>query len=152
MERDSAESKLTSMNEGWEELATTTHQDHVIAHVIGTTVLGHFVFDEIAHLLLDIGFIWIIHLDGQMHLLTHPLVVDELEMDHLAKAEIKSDIGLLMNSRQDGLKRIIPNNRLFEISEALFYGKGEERRLEIRGENELLLVETSLRTREILIS
>lgn len=38
---------------GWEEIETTTHQDHVIKHVICATVLGWFVANEIVHLLLE---------------------------------------------------------------------------------------------------
>ena len=54
----------------WSAKDTTTHQDHVIAHVLGATWLGHFIEDEALYVLLDIGFIWMIYLDGEMGLLT----------------------------------------------------------------------------------
>ena len=53
----------------WIASETTKHQDHVIAHVLGATVLGWFIAGEAAHLLLDIGFLWTIYLDGEMNLL-----------------------------------------------------------------------------------
>ena len=34
----------------WSEKDTTTHQDHVIAHVLGATVLGYFILDEALYL------------------------------------------------------------------------------------------------------
>lgn len=44
------------MDETWEPAETNTHQDHVIAHVIGSTVLGYLILADAIHLLLDIGF------------------------------------------------------------------------------------------------
>jgi hypothetical protein len=46
----------------WTAAETDTHQDHVIAHIIGATPLGYFVWDETAYIVLDIGFIWNIYL------------------------------------------------------------------------------------------
>src|SRR5687768_17488456 len=65
----------------WEPAETNTHQDHVIAHVIGASVLGHFVWDETAYLLLDIGFMWNIYLDGEMGLVPQTLALAELRAD-----------------------------------------------------------------------
>lgn len=65
----------------WHPAETNTHQDHVIAHVIGASVLSHFVWDETAYLLLDIGFIWNIYLDGEMGLVPEALALAELEID-----------------------------------------------------------------------
>src|SRR6185369_3222197 len=62
----------------WTPAATNTHQDHVIAHVIGATPLGHFIWDETAYLLLDIGFVWNIYLDMEMGLVPQSLAVTEL--------------------------------------------------------------------------
>ena len=62
----------------WRPAETNTHQDHVIAHVIGASVLGHFVWDETAYLSLDIGFIWHIYLDGEMGLVPETLAWSEL--------------------------------------------------------------------------
>src|SRR4029078_4763742 len=62
----------------WTAAETNTHQDHVIAHVIGATPLGHFIWDETAYLLLDIGFVWDIYLDMEMGLVPQALAVAEL--------------------------------------------------------------------------
>ena len=48
------------MINAWTPRDTTTNQDHVIAHVLGATFLGYFVFEEALYVLLDIGFIWTI--------------------------------------------------------------------------------------------
>ena len=65
----------------WTPLETNTHQDHVIAHVIGATPLGHFIWDETAFILLDIGFIWNIYLDLEMGLVPHSVAIAELDAD-----------------------------------------------------------------------
>ena len=63
----------------WTAAETNTHQDHVIAHVIGATVLGHFIWDETAYLLLDIGFVWNIYLDMEMGLVPQTVAIRELD-------------------------------------------------------------------------
>lgn len=65
----------------WTPAETNTHQDHVIAHVIGASVLSYFVWDETAYLLLDIGFIWNVYLDAEMGLVPEALALAELEID-----------------------------------------------------------------------
>src|SRR2546425_8700615 len=94
----------------WSPLETTTHQEHVIKHVIGTTVLGWFVAGEAAHLLLDIGFLWTIYLDTEMNLLPQGVAITELDSEELSsadKAELSFDAQLLLNEGRDasGLKR-----------------------------------------------
>src|SRR5712691_9337752 len=84
----------------WSSSETTTHQDHVIAHVIGATVLGWIVADEAAHLLLDIGFLWTIYLDGEMNLLPQGVAITELDSDELTsadKTELAFDAQLLLD-------------------------------------------------------
>lgn len=63
------------MTNTWTPRDTTTHQDHIIAHIVGATVLGYFVFEEALYVLLDIGFVWTIFLDGEMTLLPHPVAI-----------------------------------------------------------------------------
>jgi len=65
----------------WRPAETNTHQDHVIAHVIGASVLSYFLWDETAYLQLDIGFIWNIYLDGEMGLMPEALALAELNVD-----------------------------------------------------------------------
>src|ERR1044072_4943119 len=72
----------------WTAAETNTHQDHVIAHVIGATPLGHFIWDETAYIVLDIGFIWNIYLDMEMGLVPHGLAISELEADDETKREL----------------------------------------------------------------
>ena len=64
----------------WKPAETNTHQDHVIAHVIGASVLRYLVWDETAYLLLDIGFIWNIYLDAEMGLMPETLALAELNV------------------------------------------------------------------------
>lgn len=96
----------------WTEIETTTHQDHVIKHVIGATVLGWVIAGEAAHLLLDIGFLWTIYLDGEMNLLPQGVAVSELEGDDVSAAdrtELSFDADLLLSEGRhaEGLKRFI---------------------------------------------
>ena len=80
----------------WTPLETNTHQDHVIAHVIGATPLGHFVWDETAFILLDIGFIWNVYLDLEMGLVPQTVAIAELEADEVVKSELRSDADRLL--------------------------------------------------------
>ncbi len=92
---------MTDVN-GWATADTTTHQDHVIAHVVGATVLGHLIWDETAYLLLDIGFIWNVYLDGEMGLVPHPVAVAELEINDEMRREVQADVELLLgDGRED---------------------------------------------------
>ncbi len=137
----------------WAPQDTTTHQDHVIAHVLGATVLGYFVFDEALYILLDIGFVWTIFLDGEMTLLPHPVAVGELEIDETAKEHIKADIDLLLsdNSCAEKLLRVTPPPIHFQITDVSFFADGEQRRLVLAGEQASLTIETSLITAEIQV-
>src|SRR6266849_2280842 len=134
--------------ETWTPLETTTHQDHVIAHVLGATVLGWFIAGEAAHLLLDIGFLWTIYLDGEMNLLPQGVAIPEMDADDLTsadKTEVAFDAQLLLSEGRDavGLKRFIaaPVECLIVAVEAL--GANSARRIIIRGEVANIKVETS---------
>src|ERR1044072_9559199 len=88
----------------WIEQQTSTHQDHVIKPGVGATVLGWAVAGEAAHLLLDIGFLWTIYLDGEMNLLPQGVAIAELDGDDVSAAdrtELAFDADLLM-SEGDG--------------------------------------------------
>jgi hypothetical protein len=137
----------------WEPNETTTHQDHVIAHVLGATFLGYFVFDEALYILLDIGFIWTIFVDGEMGLLPHPVAVSELEIDDLAKAQIKADIDLLLGNDPSAgqLLRLKPTPVQCQIKDVSFFAAGEQRRLLITGEEANLAIETSVATGEVVV-
>ena len=137
----------------WEPSETTTHQDHVITHVLGATFLGYFIFEEALYVLLDIGFIWIIFLDGEMGLLPHPVAVSELEIDDSAREQIKTDIDLLLGNEASAgkLLRLKPPPVQCQIKDVTFFAAGEQRRLMITGEEANLAIETSLATAEVLV-
>src|SRR5918992_4911360 len=96
----------------WTEAETSTHQDHVIKHVIGATVLGWTIAGEAAHLLLGMGFLWTIYLDGEMNLLPQGVAIAELDGDDVNsadRAELAFDADLLLAEGRDAteLKRFI---------------------------------------------
>ena len=111
----------------WTTAETNTHQDHVIAHVIGATVLGHFIWDETAYLLLDIGFVWNIYLDIEMGLVPQTVATRELD-------ELRSFVDELETSNYEA--NPIESVELFE--------NGDERRLVLRCELSDLIIETSI--------
>jgi len=112
----------------WTALETNTHQDHVIAHVIGATPVGHFIWDETAYIVLDIGFIWNIYLDMEMGLVPHRVAISELEADD----ETKKEFSEVRNVESSPIESV----ELFE--------NGDERRLLMNCETERLVIETSL--------
>lgn len=138
----------------WSPLETTTHQEHVIKHVIGATVLGWFIAGEAAHLLLDIGFLWTIYLDGEMNLLPRGVAIPELDADELNgadKATLAFDAELLLNEGReaDGLKRFAGASIECLIETVEILSSNSFRRIVIRGELGSLNVEASLETGDI---
>ena len=141
------------MTDDWQPKETTTHQDHVIAHVLGATVFSYFIFDEALHVLLDIGFVWTIYLDGQMMLLPQVAAVIELEADAETRSELNREIESLARDGRgaEDLKRITPARVECLITEVNFFADRERRRLVLLGEEADLTIETSLETAEIHI-
>jgi len=135
----------------WTVAETNTHQDHVIAHVIGATVMGYFAWDETAYLLLDIGFIWNIYLDGEMGLVPQSQAIAELEASEEFKREIKSDMDLISREVTDGLQLIRVPAVLSPIQTVVFDLRENSRRLVLTCEESTLVVETSLDTAEVKI-
>ena len=140
------------MNE-WKAEETSTHQDHVIAHVIGTTVLGYLMLDESLHLLLDIGFVWTVYLDGQMVLLPQTAAISELEIEPEARSQLGREIELLGRDGRsvEGLSHLTPAPVDCTITEVNFFASGDRRRLVLLGETSSLIVETSLNAGEIQV-
>lgn len=125
----------------WTPMETNTHQDHVIAHVIGATPLGHFIWDETAFILLDIGFIWNIYLDLEMGLVPHSVAIAELDADEVTKSELRAKVDLwLSNTTSSPIESI-------EVFES-----GDERRLVLVCEEERLVIDTLLLDRTFRIS
>lgn len=141
------------MTPEWSPLDTDTHQDHVIAHVLGTTVLGYFIADEAAHLLLDIGFVWTIYVDATMALLPQSVLINELPLDATAKNELLADAALLHDGREQlSLKQIVCAPVECLITEVTCYAQDERRRVLLHGELSSLAVETSLADDEIRVA
>jgi hypothetical protein len=138
----------------WSVEETSTHQDHVIAHVIGASVLAYFVLDESLHLLLDIGFIWTIYLDGQMVLLPQTAAISELEIEAEVRSQLGREIELL---ERDGrsvqeLAHLTPAPVDCLITEVNFFASDDRRRLVLLGETATLIIETSLDSGEIQVT
>lgn len=125
----------------WTPLETNTHQDHVIAHVIGATPLGHFIWDETAFILLDIGFIWNIYLDLEMGLVPHSVAIAELEADEETKSELRAKVDLWL---RNPISSPIESVEVFE--------SGDERQLVLVCEEERLVIETLILDRTFRIS
>jgi hypothetical protein len=137
----------------WLPHETSKHQDHVVAHVIGTTVLGYFLDALAAQLVLDIGFVWTIYLDGEMGMLPEGVAVAELDVSDAEREVLSQEIGALHKGGRgaEGLTmvRLAPVECLIE--EVEFYASDDERRVLVRGESASLAVEMSLATREIKV-
>src|SRR5438874_12914060 len=147
MGRDSSE---------WSPLETTTHQEHVIKHVVGATVLGWFIAGEAAHLLLDIGFLWTIYLDGEMNLLPQGVAIPELDADEINgadKATLAFDAELLLNEGREagGLERFTAAPVECLIAAVELFARESDRRIVIRGELGSLNVEASIEEGEITV-
>jgi hypothetical protein len=139
------------LNEEWQAVETSTHQHHVIAHVLGATVLGHLVHDETLHLLLDIGFIWTVYLDGQMVLLPHTMAIGELEMDAETIATVKAEVDQLLNNpgRQHELRWL--NQVNVEIVDVNLYAQGDFLQIVLSGVDDGLEIKTSQNSRSISV-
>ena len=112
----------------WTAANTNTHQDHVIAHVVGATPLGHFIWDETAYILLDIGFVWNIYLDLEMGLVPQSAAIAEL-----------NELRDFVDQADDTSTGPIETVEVFE--------SGDERRLVLNCESGKLVIETSLKHR-----
>ncbi|HKP45510.1 MAG TPA: hypothetical protein VJT50_02855 [Pyrinomonadaceae bacterium] len=141
------------MSEDWTPQETNTHQDHVIAHVIGATVLGYFIYDETIHLLLDIGFIWKMFVDGEMGLLPHPVATSELEVNAQTRQEIISDVDQLLGHKlhAENLHHLVQPKIECLIRAVNFFADSHRRRLVVTGEDANLTIETSIETAEIRV-
>ena len=137
----------------WSPQKTSTHQDHIVAHVVGATVLGYFQADEALCLLLDIGFVWTIYLDAEMGLVPESLAISELNLDREEREALARDIRSLevSGAHVKGLTRVRPAPAGCLIEEVDFYANDEGHRILIHGEEASLAVETSLAAREMRV-
>lgn len=147
---------MDHVSSDWAPCETTTHQDHVIAHVVGATVLGSFVAGEAAHLLLDIGFLWTIYLDGEMNLLPQGVAIAELDSDGVTsadKTELAFDAQLLLNEGREarGLKRFSGATVECLITAVELFSSEALRRVVIRGEAADVEIDTSLESGQVTV-
>jgi hypothetical protein len=144
------------MADDWTPHETSTHQDHVVAHVIGATILGYFMLEQAIAILLDIGFIWTIYVDGEMGLLLQSVMISELEVDAETRARLSEDAQLLHDDGPgaEGLVHFTAAPTEFLIADVRFEARGEdERRILVASEEEeaVLAIETSLSTGEVRV-
>jgi hypothetical protein len=138
----------------WTPEQTGTHQDHVIAHVVGATVLGYFKADDALHLALDIGFIWMIFADAEMGLVPESLALKELNVGGAERAQLSDELRQLHEGEDAGaatFAHVTPAPEGCLIEEVRLLAKDELRRLEIQGELSGLVVYTSTTTGEMSI-
>lgn len=140
----------------WAELETSTHQDHVIKHVLGATVQGWTIAGEAAHLLLDMGFLWTIYLDGEMNLLPQGVAIAELEGDDVNsadRAELAFDADLLLAEGRHAteLKRFTAAPVACLIETVDVQQSESRRRVVVRGERGTITVETSPETGDVRV-
>ena len=132
----------------WTTIETSTHQDHVIKHVLGATVLGWCIAGEAAHLLLDIGFLWTVYLDGEMNLLPQGVAISELEGGELTgtdRTELAFDADMLLAEGREAtdLKRFTAAPVECLITSVEFLSSDSQRRILVVGEAANIVVETS---------
>lgn len=140
----------------WTELETSTHQDHIIKHVVGATVLGWIVAGEAAHFLLDIGFLWTVYSDGEMNFLPHGVGLAELQGDDLSdldRTELAFDADLLIAEGREaaGLKRFSAASTDCLVTSVELLGSGSQRRIVVTGEEATIVIETALETSTLTI-
>jgi hypothetical protein len=133
----------------WSPADTNTHQDHVIAHVIGATVEAYFVWDETVYLVLDIGFIWNIYLNIEMGLVPQVVAIAELDASDEMRRELRSDLDLI--GRDASLNRMTTSPVQSPILSIDFLTADSSRQLRLTCEEGVLVVETSLQTAEVKI-
>ncbi|HYP01717.1 MAG TPA: hypothetical protein VER76_16110 [Pyrinomonadaceae bacterium] len=142
------------MTGDWQPHETGTHQDHVIAHVIGATVLGYFAAADALHLALDIGFVWTIFADAEMGLVPESLALKELEIGAEERAKLEAELRQLHDEGFDAdtFACVTPAPAGCLIEEVRLLTKDELRRLEIHGEEAGLVVEASTVTGEMSLA
>jgi hypothetical protein len=117
-------------------------------------VLGYFILDEALHLLLDIGFVWTIYLDGEMGLLPASVALHELQVEAELRQAITAEADLLQSTGLPvaGLTQITPAPVQGEIVEVSFFEHGEARCLKLIGKDGSLKIQTDLNTGTIAVS
>jgi hypothetical protein len=140
----------------WTEIETSTHQDHVIKHVLGATILGWVIAGEAAHFLLDLGFLWTIYLDAEMNLLPQGVAIPELEADDLTSADrmelaLEADRLMSEGRQADGLNHFTAAPAECLIQSVEVSTLDSRRKISVIGEDATVVVETSIDTAELKV-
>ena len=130
-----------AMMDAWTPLEANRYEDHVIAHVLGTTVLGYFTIEDAAYMLLDIGFVWTIYAGGEMALLPQPVTIKELAVDDSLKAELVADAERLYQGKPELLTLIHQAPVECLIQDVKIYTQEGRCRVVLEGEEANLMVE-----------
>jgi hypothetical protein len=137
----------------WRPSETSTHQAHVVAHVVGATVLGYFVADEAAQFVLDINFIWAVYLDGEMGLVPRRMALAELSVSAAERAQLEAEVEALHEGDASApLVAVTPAPDGCLVAAVETYAHDAARRLVIRGAGAGLVVETNLETRALAVA
>src|ERR1041385_1214637 len=139
----------TSSSESWLPLETSTYEDHVIKHVLGATVLGWVVLDDAMHLLLDVGLLWTIYVNGEMSLMAQGVAIQDLKSDTLSSAEVmqlSDDAERLISEGREAtdLVRFVSAPVEARIISVDVFPADAQRRIVIVGESAGIKIETSL--------
>jgi len=131
----------------WTELETSTYQDHVIKHVLGATILGWVVVGDALHVLLDVGLLWTIYINGEMSLMAQGVAIEVLESDELPHDEVRrlaSDAQLLISEGREasGLLRFTGAPLECTIISVEVYESDGRRKIVVAGETADIEVET----------
>jgi len=133
----------------WTEIETSSYQHHVIHHVLGATVLGWVVIEDAMHVLLDVGLLWTIYINGEMSLMAQHVAIQDLESDTVSSADVtefSADAQLLISNGRDavGLSRFSAAPVECTITAVDVFALDTRRRVVIAGEQAGINVETSL--------
>ena len=133
----------------WEEVETSTYQDHVIKHVLGATVLGWVVIEDAMHVLLDVGLLWTIYVNAEMSLMAQGVAIEDLESDelnHEQMLQLTSDAQRLISEGREaaGLALFVSAPVECTITAVDVFAAEAQRRIMIVGESAEIEIETSL--------
>ena len=133
----------------WTEIETSTYQDHVIKHVLGATVLGWVVIDDATHVLLDVGLLWTIYVNGEMSLMAQHVAIQDLEsseVNHEEVMQLTADAQRLISEGREAadLVRIVAAPYECTITAVEVFSTEDRRRIVVVGESSEIKIETSL--------
>ena len=136
-----------SSSQSWLPVETSTYVDHVIKHVLGAAVLGWVVIDDAMHVLLDVGLLWTIYVNGEMSLMAQGVAIEDLEGNDLSHDEVlrlASDAQLLISKGREvtGLYRFNGAPVDCTIIAVEVFASGGQRRIEIAGDTSDIEIET----------